>query len=150
VLSNQQPIEIDFQPPEGTGFDGGVDQMPCKTEEIGNVLRSDESLQSRIVRSLGNFTVALLAISDYPERLDLAGTGTVVMIDGTYYILTARHVWEECQCKIDWKFNLHGVAFCQLGIGENPATIRCHGPESVRTLLRTSQGPLVQKELVNE
>ena len=263
--------------------------MPCKTEEIGNVLRNDEFLQNRIVRSLGNFTVALLAISDYPERLDLAGTGTLVMIDGAHYILTARHVWEKClvnadhvgitlkadvnhrhgipsrdlaptglpkPCEwnewgpdmmllripaervgvievyrsfwnltghvkingrvlevlvlmgtpaelgkitdvhadlqitgmflgpekvqhaggfdyldyeierkaglpkhfggvsgggvwrvwlfcspetdeIDWKFNFHGVAFYQLGIGENPTTIRCHGPESVTAVLRT-------------
>lgn len=263
--------------------------MPCKIEEIANILRYDESLQNRIVRSLGNFTVALLAVSDYPEQLKLAGTGTLVMIDGAHYILTARHVWEEvlvhadhvgitlkadithrhgipsrefvatglpkpCSwsewgpdlvllripagrvgvisvyrsfwnlsgmvtvnstvievlvlmgtpaelgkitdthaelqitgmflgpenvqhvggfdyldyeierkaglpkhfggvsgggvwrvwlfCspennEIDWKFNFHGVAFYQLGIGENPTTIRCHGPESVKAILRT-------------
>jgi hypothetical protein len=38
--------------------------------------------------------------------------------------------------EIDWKFSFHGVAFCQLDIGQNPTTIRCHGPESVRTIIR--------------
>lgn len=69
--------------------------MPCNPYEIGDALKRDESLQNRIVRSLGNFTVALLAIRDRPEQLALAGTGTFVMIDGSHYILTARHVWER-------------------------------------------------------
>lgn len=49
-------------------------------------------------------------------------------------------VWLFCSPEtdeIDWKFNFHGVAFYQLGIGENPTTIRCHGPESVTAVLRT-------------
>jgi hypothetical protein len=49
-------------------------------------------------------------------------------------------VWLFCSPEtgeIDWKFNFHGVAFYQLGIGENPTTIRCHGPESVMAVLGT-------------
>jgi hypothetical protein len=70
--------------------------MPCNPHEIAGVLKNPESgLQDRIVHNLGNFTVALLAISHHPERLDLAGTGTLMAIDGPHYILTARHVWDE-------------------------------------------------------
>jgi hypothetical protein len=65
-------------------------------EGIKEILKDEKTgLQSKIVRTLGDFTVALLAVSDSPERLDLAGTGTLVTIDGTHYILTATHVWEE-------------------------------------------------------
>jgi hypothetical protein len=39
--------------------------------------------------------VALLAISDHPECLKLAGTGTLMAIGGEHYILTARHVRDE-------------------------------------------------------
>src|ERR1700730_17758496 len=65
--------------------------------EIGIVLRRDESgLRDKIVRNLGDFTVALFGISGSPqERLRLAGTGTLVTVDGKYFILTALHVWEE-------------------------------------------------------
>jgi hypothetical protein len=65
--------------------------------EIEAILRSDTSgLRDRIVRNLGDFTVALFAISgSAQERLRLAGTGTLVMVDGKYFILTALHVWEE-------------------------------------------------------
>jgi len=70
--------------------------MPCNPEEIATVLKDEASaLQYKIVQNLGDFTVALLAISDHPERLDLAGTGTLMVIDGAHYILTARHVWDE-------------------------------------------------------
>lgn len=67
---------------------------PC---EIGAILRSDTSgLRDRIVRNLGDYTVALFGIYKSPrERLRLAGTGTLVVLDGRYFILTALHVWEE-------------------------------------------------------
>jgi hypothetical protein len=64
--------------------------------EIEGVLRdADSGLRERIVRHLGTFTVALLAISDEPARLELAGTGTLMVIEGEHYVLTARHVWDE-------------------------------------------------------
>ena len=65
--------------------------------EIEPILRSDTSgLRDRIVRNLGDFTVALFGVFRFPqERLRLAGTGTLVVQDGKHFILTALHVWEE-------------------------------------------------------
>jgi hypothetical protein len=65
--------------------------------EIEAILRSETSgLRDKIVRNLGDFTVALFGISGAPqERLRLAGTGTLVVLDGRRFILTALHVWEE-------------------------------------------------------
>jgi hypothetical protein len=53
-------------------------------------------LVERIVRSLENFTVALLGVTNHHsgERLELAGTGTLLVREGRHFILTARHVWE--------------------------------------------------------
>jgi hypothetical protein len=71
-------------------------RMPCNPHDIAAVLKDAGSgLQDKIVHNLGNFTVALLGISDHPKRLELAGTGTLIYIDGAHYILTARHVWDE-------------------------------------------------------
>jgi len=70
--------------------------MPCTLDEIASALRDASSgLQDKIVRDLGNFSVALLAIHEHPERLELAGSGTLIAIDEAHYILTARHVWDE-------------------------------------------------------
>ncbi len=65
------------------------------------LLDKKAGLQEKITRGLGNFTVALLAISDYPARLELAGTGTLLTIGGAHFILTARHVWEEVLADAD-------------------------------------------------
>lgn len=70
----------------------------CDLHAIEAVLRDESSgLQDRIARDLGNFTVALFGVfeSTNGERLQLAGTGTLVSVGGSHYILTARHVWEE-------------------------------------------------------
>ena len=76
--------------------------MPCDPHEIAGVLKDAGSgLQDKIVHNLGNYTVALLGISDHPERLELAGTGTLMAIDGAHYILTARHVWDEVLAPAD-------------------------------------------------
>ncbi len=71
--------------------------------EIEALLRSDTSgLREKIVRNLGDFTVALFGISGSPqERLRLAGTGTLVLVDGKHFILTALHVWEEILSSAD-------------------------------------------------
>ena len=68
----------------------------CTLDEIESLLNATE-LPLRIVRSLGSSTVALFAFFDDhgEERLELAGTGTLVFNDNGYYILTAAHVWEE-------------------------------------------------------
>jgi hypothetical protein len=73
------------------------------TEEIGEILRDDKSgLRDGVVRSLGDYTVALLAICNgSTERLALAGTGTLLVIEKVHYILTARHVWDDVLSKAD-------------------------------------------------
>ncbi|HEY1423640.1 MAG TPA: hypothetical protein VGF20_09320 [Candidatus Acidoferrum sp.] len=69
--------------------------MPPTPQEIGDILRDANSgLRDRIIRNLGSFTVAMLAVSG-EDRLELAGTGSLMAIGGAHYILTARHVWEE-------------------------------------------------------
>jgi hypothetical protein len=66
--------------------------------QIMATLSDDSSeLRDRIVRDIGNFTVALFAVyeSGEAERLQFAGTGTLVSVADLKYILTARHVWEK-------------------------------------------------------
>lgn len=76
--------------------------MPCNPQEIASVLKDKGSgLQDKIVHNLGDYTVALLGISGNPERLKLAGTGTLMAFDGAHYILTARHVWDEILADAD-------------------------------------------------
>ncbi len=84
--------------------------------EIETALRSDTSgLRERIVRNLGDFTVALFGIFRAPqERLKLAGTGTLVVNAGRHFILTALHVWEEVLKAAD-----------QIGITMREDTVHC-------------------------
>jgi hypothetical protein len=72
-------------------------------QEIASILRDEKSgLRERVVRNLGDFSVALLAIyNGSSERLALAGTGTLVVIEKAHFILTARHVWDEVLSKAD-------------------------------------------------
>jgi hypothetical protein len=68
-------------------------------EEIEAIVRDDNSgVRKSIVRSVGTFTVSLFAISNSEagERLDLCGTGTLVAIAESHFILTAAHVWDRC------------------------------------------------------
>src|SRR6266404_4575360 len=67
-------------------------------DEVVQALKDSASgLQEKIVRDIGLFTVGLLRVSPSRdgERLDLAGTGTLVSFGIDRYILTACHVWEE-------------------------------------------------------
>jgi hypothetical protein len=68
--------------------------------EIEGIFRNQSSgLADRVVRNLGDFTVALLAVSESPKQLlELAGTGTLLTSAGRHFILTARHVW-DCKLK---------------------------------------------------
>jgi hypothetical protein len=61
------------------------------------LLAADSPERESVGRDVGNFTVALFAISQPQgvDRLNLAGTGTLVTIRGRHYILTAAHVWED-------------------------------------------------------
>lgn len=67
-------------------------------EEIKKILEDSQSgYQEQLVRSLGTMTVALYAIygSSEEEYLRLSGTGTLVTIANSHYILTAAHVWKQ-------------------------------------------------------
>jgi hypothetical protein len=67
-------------------------------DEAAEALRNPSSgLQDGIISDIGCFTVALLGVFESPpqERLELAGTGTLVRLDNSRYILTARHVWDK-------------------------------------------------------
>ena len=66
--------------------------------DIDSMLRApEEELRQNIVRSLGSSTVTLFAVFDDhgKDRLELAGSGSLVRADDRYYVLTAAHVWEE-------------------------------------------------------
>jgi hypothetical protein len=65
--------------------------------EIEAQLREEESfLREETVRVIGGFTVALLGVFGSRESasLRLGGTGTLVTVGNSSYILTAAHVWE--------------------------------------------------------
>jgi len=71
-------------------------------EEIESELRADPSeLRERIVLDVGSFTVALLSVtgSGPAEKLQFAGTGTLVTDKVSHYILTAKHVWTRFSTK---------------------------------------------------
>jgi hypothetical protein len=65
--------------------------------EIADRLKSSEELQLQIIRDIGNATVALFAVfkDGNGSRLELAGTGSLVSVGASHYILTAAHVWHE-------------------------------------------------------
>ena len=77
-------------------------EWPPEMRELEKTLASENSgLRERIVRNLGDYTVALVGITNAPERLRLAGTGTFFTVNGADYIMTARHVWDEVLAKVD-------------------------------------------------
>lgn len=112
-------------------------------KEIGDILRDDKSgLRETVVRNLGDFTVALLAIyNGSSERLALAGVGTLVVIDKAHFILTARHVWDEVLSKaeqigltlkpeIDHKYGVARKEFAVFGLPK-PAEWNEWGPDLI-------------------
>ncbi|MGP0071479.1 MAG: hypothetical protein ACLPWF_06050, partial [Bryobacteraceae bacterium] len=70
-------------------------------------VHSPEFLQ-KIQRSLGSSTIALFVLLDDHgnERLEPAGTGTLVVIGNRYYILTAAHVWERLESALRFGISL--------------------------------------------
>jgi hypothetical protein len=70
-------------------------------------VHSPEFLQ-KIQRSLGSSTIALFVLLDDhgKERLEPAGTGTLVVIGNRYYILTAAHVWERLESGLRFGISL--------------------------------------------
>jgi hypothetical protein len=66
-------------------------------EEIETALRESAEVRDTILYQAYASTVALFAVSEHgqDQSLELAGTGTLVEVDGSQYILTAAHVWGE-------------------------------------------------------
>jgi hypothetical protein len=67
-------------------------------EELRRIFEdSNSGYSERVGRFLGTMTVALFAISDTSsgEDLHFTGTGTLVTVGKSHYILTAAHVWED-------------------------------------------------------
>jgi hypothetical protein len=69
----------------------------CTPAELEDTFRQSEDLRIEITRDIGRYTIALFAGFDSAgsTQLKLAGTGTLLTVHGSYYILTASHVWEE-------------------------------------------------------
>jgi len=66
---------------EGQGDQSGSHVIRTR---FGNVLKNPGlGLQDKIVHNLGNFTIALLGIWDAQKPPDLAGTGTLMSVDGS-------------------------------------------------------------------
>ena len=74
-----------------------LEGIMSKVDELQIALKADAELQQRIIRSVGSSSVALFALVDNHgnRKLELAGSGTLVVVEDVYYILTAAHVWEE-------------------------------------------------------
>lgn len=64
---------------------------------IEATVRGSAELRQRMVCDIGTFTIALFAVYDSKEGdvLELAGTGTLVAVAGSHFILTAAHVWKK-------------------------------------------------------
>lgn len=70
----------------------------CELSEIEAMLRAhEEGLCSSIMRSIGSSAVTLFGVFDEKgkDRLELAGSGSLVVCGGSHYILTAAHLWEK-------------------------------------------------------
>jgi hypothetical protein len=67
-------------------------------DQIEAMLLDEKSGLKEIAgRAAGNFTVAMLVVTDpasSPHPLRLVGTGTLVIVNDVHYILTAGHVWD--------------------------------------------------------
>jgi hypothetical protein len=61
------------------------------------LFRSSPEEQERIGRNVGNFSVALFGVdgsADY-RNVNLVGSGTLVVLGKSHYVLTAAHVWHS-------------------------------------------------------
>jgi hypothetical protein len=74
------------------------DDRMAALRDIDAVFKNESSgLREEVGRSVADFTVALFSVSKSREGdlLKLGGTGTLVVVANSHYILTAAHVWEE-------------------------------------------------------
>ncbi len=64
-------------------------------EGIESELLGTGDLRERIVRNLGSSSVAMLAL--YDNAVKFVGSGSLVFVNDSHYILTAAHVWDALQ-----------------------------------------------------
>jgi hypothetical protein len=67
----------------------------AKLNKMEELFRSSPREQERIGRNVGNFSVALFGVNgsaDY-RNVNLVGSGTLVALGKSHYVLTAAHVW---------------------------------------------------------
>ena len=64
-------------------------------KDIETELLSTADLRQRIVRNLGSSSVAMLALGN--NGVKFVGSGSLVFIGNSHYILTAAHVWDALQ-----------------------------------------------------
>ena len=64
-------------------------------KEIEAQLLSTGDLRQNIVRNLGSSSVAMLAL--YENGVKFVGSGSLVFVGDSHYILTAAHVWDALQ-----------------------------------------------------
>ena len=64
-------------------------------KEIEAQLLSTGDLRQNIVRNLGSSSVAMLAL--YDNGVKFVGSGSLVFVGDSHYILTAAHVWDALQ-----------------------------------------------------
>lgn len=78
-----------------------LDDLP--SERMEELFRSSPEEQERIGRNVGNFSVALFGVDDSPDYRDvhLVGSGTLVVLGNSHYVLTAAHVWHSGLMKYD-------------------------------------------------
>jgi hypothetical protein len=68
-----------------------------KLTKMEELFRSSPEEQERIGRNVANFSVALFGVDGSPEYRDvnLVGSGTLVVLGESHYVLTAAHVWHS-------------------------------------------------------
>jgi hypothetical protein len=71
--------------------------MTDPNEIIAHLYDRNSGLADRIGRDVGSFSVALLSVtgSNEDEELRCCGSGSLVTVGDSYYVLTAAHVWEK-------------------------------------------------------
>lgn len=87
--------------------------MKSDLEEFEATLRDELSgLRARIVRDNGNFTLALFGVFalEDGDRPQLGGTGMLVAVGDSHYILTAARKWDEAFRSARKVFRLHKKA----------------------------------------
>ena len=95
IAAKQAEIEkAESNGQESQGTTNSASQM-SDLKEIESQLLGTGDLRQNIVRNLGSSSVAMLAI--YDNGVKFVGSGSLVFVGGSHYILTAAHVWDALQ-----------------------------------------------------